>query len=161
MVEMNFDDLTLTEIPVTYRGRRYVLTEASGDAVCRWRNALLRATKLGPDGKPVAIEGLADAEPLLVSRCLYVPDKDGRLRLTPHGFPDPNYLVPLEDVRGWEGRVVGALFEKVKEISHLDMLETKEGLEEQMVKLKDRLAEMGNGEGKLKNSLKPTTAGSG
>jgi len=106
---MNFN-VDLIEIPITIGGEDYVLREASGDAGCKYRNALLACTTL-TDGKPSRIEGMADVEPLLVSLCLF----------TQGGRP-----VTVPKVRSWPSRVVKALFEKIKEISDLDEEEEDE-----------------------------------
>jgi hypothetical protein len=71
MEEMCFETLAPVEVPVKIGSGRYVLREASGDAACRYQNAVLKTTKLGPDGRPTDINGLADCEPLLVSLCLF------------------------------------------------------------------------------------------
>ena len=63
-------DLTLATIPVYIGGRDYVIKEATADVAARWRNSLLNATRLGPDGKPISMENLADSEPFLGSLCL-------------------------------------------------------------------------------------------
>lgn len=139
-------DITPQEIPVTVGGKKYVLREATGDAACRYRNALLKSTKLGPEGKPSHIDGMADVEPLLVSLCLYEKT-------------DPERLVALHLVRSWPSRIQKALFAKVKEISELDERDTAETLEKQLAETQRKLAELKNGDA-AKNSHDATTAGS-
>jgi len=106
--ELNFDDLTPIEIPVRIQGKNYVLREASGDAACRYRNAVLACAQLTPEGKAVSVRNLADVEPLLVSLCL---------------FDEKGNPVSVNQVRKWPARVVKALYEKAKEISDLDLEE--------------------------------------
>ncbi len=101
---MDFTDITLKEIPVQVGDKKYTLREATGDAACLYRNAMLRCTKLGPEGKPETITGIADAEPYLVSLCL---------------FNEGNKPVPVATIRKWPARVQTALFDKAKEISEL------------------------------------------
>ena len=102
---LDFSDLTRVEVSVTVGDKQYTLREATGDAACRYRNALLKCTELGPEGKPVRVIGMADVEPLLVSLCL---------------FNEQNKPVHVNTVRSWPARIQKALFEKTKEISNLD-----------------------------------------
>jgi hypothetical protein len=116
---MVFDEVCPAEVPVVIGSVRYVLREASEDAACKFRNALLRCTRPGPDGRPTTYDGVADTEPLLVSLCLYAADEGGRVRPDRDGRPDPRHLVPLATVRSWPARVVKALAAKAQEISGL------------------------------------------
>lgn len=104
-------DLTPRKVSVVIDGKAYSLQEASGDAACRYRNALLDCTQLGPEGKPTKIKGMADVEPFLLSLCLY--DENGK-------------LVPANKIRQWPSRIQKAIFEKLKEISELDEEEGQE-----------------------------------
>jgi hypothetical protein len=65
--DLIFDTIDLQEVPVQIAGKSYTLREANGEAARRYRNALLRSAKLGPDGKPVSLDGMADAEMILGS----------------------------------------------------------------------------------------------
>ncbi len=111
--EMNFDDLAQVEVPVSIGGKKYVLKEATADAVRKWRNAQLKATKLGDNGKPISLEGMADTEPLLVSLCLFEEVKES-------GKPDSLSPVSLSTVSSWPNRIVGALFAEATKISDLE-----------------------------------------
>jgi hypothetical protein len=105
--ELDFD-LTLREVPVKLGGRRYVLREATAAGACQYRNAVLRSTRLGPDGKPEYVDGLADAGPVLVAACLFELDGDG---LRP---------VSLATVRAMPARVQELLFKRAQRLSELD-----------------------------------------
>jgi hypothetical protein len=124
--DFNFDDLTPFEVPVTYKGKKYVLREASEDARCKYRNSLMGSAKLGPDGKPVSISGMADCEPLLVSLCLCQVNGDGSIRLDTSGNPS---LLPLLTIRSWPSRIVKRLYEKAKDISDLKEEEPQKAME--------------------------------
>lgn len=137
---MNFDDPTLREVPVKIGDKRFVLREASGDAACKWRNSILKATKL-VDGKPASMDGLADGEPYLVSLCLFELNADG-LELRP---------VPLHVVRSWPARVQKALFERVKSMSDLDDAEDAGALEKTIADAQEKLSRIRSGEDKAKN----------
>lgn len=102
---IDLGDISLIEVPYRIGGNDYVLKEADGEATCAYRNAVFKATELGPDGTPVRIRNMADVEPLLVSLCLF--NEDGR-RI------DQNFI------RKWPNRIQKALYDKVKEISQLD-----------------------------------------
>lgn len=158
--ELNFDDLAPIEIPVSVARKKYVLREASGGASVIWRDAVGRAVKIGPEGKPAGIDGMASTEPLLISQCLYVPDESGKIRLQPNGDPDQRYLVPIQTIRSWQARVQNKLFEKIKEISDLDNKETEKTLEEKMAKLKEQMATLHTNGDRAKNEQSAMADGS-
>jgi SpoU rRNA methylase family enzyme len=142
----DFADLMPQAVPLTLGGKRYVLREASAAAAARWRNAVLRSTKMD-NGKVVSVDGLADAEPLLVSLCVFEVAADGVEK-----------QVPLDTVRSWRASVVKALFEKAKAISELDEKDTKESLQEKVDRLRERMAELdADGGDAAKNALGATT----
>jgi hypothetical protein len=101
---MVFDDISLREVAVSIQGKGYILREAHGEAARRYRNTLVRSAKLGPDGKPTLIDGIADAEMVLVNECLV--DKSGR-------------KTPIQVLAGWPNRVLKLLFRRVLDISDL------------------------------------------
>lgn len=159
--ELVFDDITPVSVPVRIAGKDYVLRETTGDASCKWRNALLAATKLGSDGKPTSLSGMADSEPLLVSLCLFeVYDQGGERK---------ERSVPLGVVRAWPYRLVKALFNRAKQISHLDEeQESEEALLSRMEADRGKLRALQQAastgaprEDPSKNGREPSTAGSG
>lgn len=158
----DFDDLSVIEIPVKIKGKRYVLREASGDAAGRYRSASLHGVEIshGEDGERTIrkIESIADVEPLLISRCLYKADGDGVVPLLADGEPDPNGLVPMETIKRWPAKVQKRLFEKAKEISELDEREDLDSLKKQHARLGKRIARLE--EGAEKNAPSGTPAGS-
>ncbi len=125
--ELNFDDLTLIELPVSVKGVKYVLREASGDAAVRYRNKLLDGTTLGPEGNVVKVIGMANVEPFLVSLCLF--DEKGR-------------PVKCELIRSWPARIQKALFEKVKEISELDEEQDLDTLIKQQAEIDKKIRDL-------------------
>lgn len=130
--ELNFEDLEPRQEEVPIDGKKYLLKEASGDAACKWRNALLKATKLSPDGKVATMDGMADTEPLLVSMCLFEMGDNGGLK-----------VVSLNKVRNWPHRVQRALFERAKEISELhEAGDSIEALEKQVEVLQERISKL-------------------
>lgn len=154
--ELNFD-LKPVEVPVKIGEQRYVLREASEEAARQWNNAKLRAARMNADGKTTSIEGLADAEPLLVSLCLCLIDpKTGEIRTDRNLNP---VTVALATVLGWPARVVKPLYEKALAISNLDGKDTPEALEAAIANLQERLAKL-RGEDLSKNSPSATTTSS-
>lgn len=121
------EDLTPQTEPVKLSGKAYSLREASGDAATKFANARLNCIKLGPDGKPQTVRGVADVEPLLVSLCL---------------FDETGNNVPEATVRSWPARVQKVLYDRAKEMSHLDDLETEAAIQAQIETLNKRLEEL-------------------
>lgn len=136
MIELNFDDLLPIEMPVRHKGKQYILREADGEAAVLWRNANMAGSKMDVATKVVTLGGnTADVQPLLVSLCLYEADGSGKLRLNKEGDPDKRFLVSLKVVKSWPERVVKSLFEHAKEISDLNEVQTKESIDEKILKL--------------------------
>lgn len=121
--DLNFDSIERVQVEVTIGDDRYVLKEATGDAACRYRNSILRATKLGPEGKPSSIDGIVDSEPLLVSLCLFTAED--------------NKPVPLSTVRSWPNRIVKKLYETAEHISELKETEAGESAKNEQETTKD------------------------
>lgn len=152
---LNLDDITPVEIPFKWKEVNYVLREASGDAAVRYRNMILKSARLGQGGTPTSVDGMVDCEPFLISRCLFeVCDK---------GMTVP---VPEKTIRSWPNRVQKRLFEKVLEISDLDVDDTEESLQADRDRIDQRLQEIRSKNGKpteedeLKNSSDAMTDGS-
>jgi hypothetical protein len=126
--ELVFDDLPPQTVPVTIGKIKYVLREASEADAVEYRNCMMRGSKI-VDGKVAAIDNLAQAQPTLVSRCLYFANLDGTLQTTPNGEPNPKTRVPYATVLKWKSRVVKPIFELLKKISALNEEETKDTVE--------------------------------
>jgi endonuclease YncB( thermonuclease family) len=133
---LEFDLASPAEVPVRVGSERFVLMEAMGDAVRKWRNAVLKCTQIGEDGKPRAMHGLADTESLLVSLCLCSADEDGNVRRNSRG---DTVHVPVERILAWPNRVQAELFQVAKRISGIDAPDTAESLREQIAQLQERL----------------------
>lgn len=116
---LDFDDLVPAEAKVKYRGRQYVLREASEGAAVRWRNAQLSQAKYDDSGRFASVGDAADSEPLLVALCLYYADEAGALRVQANGDPDPRHLVQLEIIRSWPSRIVKKMYDWVMTASGL------------------------------------------
>lgn len=104
--EFDFSDLSVREIKnIRISGKTFTLREASEDAAVHYRNEIFRSTKLGESGRPVSMDGIANAEPLLLSYCL-IEDSSG--------LP-----VALRTILAMPTRIVEPLVKKLKEISDL------------------------------------------
>lgn len=148
--ELNFADITPIELPVTIGEKKYVLREADEETAAIFSNARLKGVQLD-DGKVTGLpEDLAGVQSLLVSRCLFPYNVDGKAANTP---------VPRDVVKSWPSRIVKPLFEKAKEISELDEgEETLEGLLKQQEDTKKKIDKMK--EESAKNVLGVTMGGS-
>lgn len=91
----------------------YIIVEADSATSADYRNITLSnasMTQLGQGKHKIeGLKGLADAEPFLVSRCVFLLAEDKVTRRP----------ITLETVKGWPSRVTKALFEKAKALSDL------------------------------------------
>lgn len=155
---MEFEDQELAEVLVKIGSTRYILQEANGDIVVQHRNTVLAYTKYTNEGSVASLSGIASAEPLLISKCLYttVPvDKD-----KPDGPVVKDKLVGLEFVNNLRHRTMKNLFNRLKEISEMNDDESLEALEKQRDELNKKIAEIKRSEEEVKNSPSGITGGS-
>lgn len=108
---LNFDAVEEVIIPVTYKGKKYALKEASGDTVALYRNAAVaRMGKLSDGGKPTSLTKVGDLEPFLVALCFHEVDQEtGEL----------GHHVNEKVIRAMPHQMVRKLFDTVKKISGL------------------------------------------
>ena len=139
---INFSDLSPISEPVTLGDKQYTLREANGEAARQFNNARLERIKLGSDGKPQGVKGMADIESLLVSLCL---------------FDSNDKPVPESTVKSWPYRIQKVLYARAKEISRLDETESKEAIISQIEALQAQLKAL---EEASPNAGVPTTDGS-
>ena len=136
LTAFDFNDLEPARVPVRYKGRQLVMVEATADAAAKYRNAQMKATKL-QDGKPVGIDGFADADPILLSACLFEVKAGDPLSPTAELGP-----VGTGFVRGMPHRIAKPLLMKLKHISGLNDDESEESLERQRKDVEGRLAKL-------------------
>lgn len=108
--KLNFDDLKEVFLPVRYQGKLYYLTEASAEAGSDYRDRVISGTRV-EDGKAVGMTGLATAQLVLVSHCLFHTDSAG---------DRTKQRVSVDTLRRWPDRVLRKLFKALEEISELD-----------------------------------------
>jgi hypothetical protein len=145
----DFGDLAPVETTVKWKGEEYVLTEASTDAATRYKNLAMKSAKMS-DAKVIGVDGLADAEPLLVSLCLFRLNP----KVTENGKPKRE-AVSLATFRAKFTWVIGKqLFEWVKYHSDLDEEPDLDALLKQRDELDKQI-----GREQLKRRVDPTGAG--
>jgi hypothetical protein len=158
--ELDLGDLAPMQIPVKIDGKKYVLREATADAVDRYRAAETQGAEVtqSSDGQ-MTVRKTGDtrgADTLLVSLCLCQVNGDGSIRLDTNGDPA---TVPLRTVKGWPDRYVRPLFDKIREISPSLKLETAADVQRRMAADRMKLASLQNGhaEDAAKNEQSATT----
>ncbi len=105
VTELDLDtDLSPTDQPFKYKGTHYILREASAGAVYRWRNALIKNSKIGAEGNRIPSEGYPDTDLLLLSLCI---------------FDTNDKPVSEGTIKGWSFRVQQQLLDKLLTISKL------------------------------------------
>jgi len=127
LAEMNFDSLELIKVPVTVKGVKYILQEASAGAGRDYRNAQMKTFKIA-DGKMVGMENTADLDLILVSLCLFKV-------METHDTLEP---MPLIAIQGWPDKVIKGLAARAKEISDLEDKDTVETIDKKIVDLKKK-----------------------
>lgn len=116
---LRFDDLMPKELPVWLGGRPYALREASESAAVAYRNVITSGVKI-VDGQVSGVGNIAEAQPVLLSQCLYRAEQEGRQGKVPldaMGNADFRHLVPMSWVKGLPAHIVKQLFDTVKEMS--------------------------------------------
>lgn len=116
---IDFDDLKWIEIPVKYKGKKYLLIEANTEAARQFRNASSRGLKM-QDGKVVGVEGAGDVEPLMISLCLfelYDVNENGQI------VTKRRKLI-REQINELPSRVAKRCFDTIMKISELNETET-------------------------------------
>lgn len=148
-MELVIESLEPKCMPVTLAGKKYMLREPSGDAAVRYRNLAAKAAKM-VDGKVVGVDGIADAEPYLVSCCLFEVTDRGE---TP---------VSLHTIRSWVGSVQKRLFAEVKELAPwlVDKEDTVAELDKRIAELQKKRQELLEGTSLPKGSPSPTEGSS-
>lgn len=155
---MEFEDEELVEVPVKIGANRYILQEANGDVVVQHRNAVLAYTRYNDQGNIASISGIASAEPLLISKCLYTTIPADKAN--PEGPVIKSKLAGLEFVNNLRHRTMKKLFNRIKEISDMNDDESVEALKKQRDELTKRIVAIEETEAKVKNSQSGTTGGS-
>lgn len=99
----DFSELEINEISVVGPDKKhYTLREPTSKVSKAHRNAILKSSKLGPDGRVIGIDGLASVEVPYVAGCLW---------------DEKSLNPPSALLESWPDRIVSKLYEKAKELS--------------------------------------------
>jgi hypothetical protein len=132
--DLDGEDLTPKVIPISFKGRKYELREASADDALKWRAATLLKMAPNPDGGGlVPVSGFHDNEAHILSLCLWdVTDSPEGKRLN------------LYQIRNtFPYRFMEPLSERAKDISGITPNdESAELLEKRISLLQKRLDEL-------------------
>jgi hypothetical protein len=147
--DLDPNNLKPAEEPFMLKGRWYVLREASKDADVAYRSAQMKNLQLmEKDGeRHMTTSGAAEADPVLLSYCLYYGDGEGKLVLR-GADPDPRYRVPLATILSWPTRLVDPLVKRLKEMSNIEQERTREQLEKDIKDATEAIKRLDSKEGK-------------
>lgn len=107
---LDFDSLSIIELPVRIDGEDYMLRELDGKGSVRHKNAQMACTIIDPKtGKPAGLKNIGSLEPLLIHLCLFEKDKNGEFTVN----------VPEEKILSWPAKRLTVLHAKAKKISNL------------------------------------------
>lgn len=110
-IEETMEDLSLDQrvVKVRLNGKPHVILSADSDTSTEYRNITLKHVIMRDAKIEGKLTGLAEAEPYLVHRCVFlVGPKGERIPYT------------LEAVKAWDNRAVKTLYNKIREISDLE-----------------------------------------
>lgn len=100
-------------ITIKLNGVKHEIVSADSATATEYRNVMLKHVVMKGSGDSTSLEGkitgLAEAEPFLVSRCVFLIDGKGARQ-----------PITLETVKKWDNRAVKRLFTLIKGISDLD-----------------------------------------
>lgn len=107
---MVFDSIIPLEVPITLADGHYVLKEASAEAVRQYRNSTTNKARYS-EGKLSGVTDIADAEPLLVSLCLFPIDGLGTVS---------DKHVTKDFILSLPHRIQKSLYERLRNISKME-----------------------------------------
>lgn len=138
---MEFEAITPLEVPVKIGDKKYLLKEAGAGIVAQYNNALMKATKFSSTGKMAGIDGIADAEPLLLSLCMF------EWRQNPKTDKEEWCPCTIGQIRTWPNKIVRQLLERVKLISGITEVDeqTPEQIKLKIESLNEKLKEKEEG----------------
>lgn len=139
MFNFDFSDLSPKQEVVKYDGQVYILQEASEGAAVEHRNATVRSAKFSEAGKVIGVKDPADLEPALVGKCLFKTNEEGKILYGKNGLP---VTIEMAVLNKWPARIVKQLFDWIKKASLMDETETEESIQDEIIKLNQKLEEM-------------------
>lgn len=144
-MNLTWDSAALKEEDVTIGKDTYILREASGGSASKHKDATFKAVKVNNQTQTSTFGGIADADLVLLSECLF--DRAS-------GKP-----VPLPTVRSLPNRISEPLVEYLKEISGMQPKETQESLTKQREAIDAKLAKLVAPKGEEDDTAKNLQAG--
>ncbi len=96
-------------IDITLNKKPHVVVSADSEAAIEYRNVMLKYVMVKGESFEGKLQGLAEAEPFLVSKCVFLIDAEGA-----------RVPISLETVKKWPNQAVKRLFTLIKGISDLD-----------------------------------------
>lgn len=133
-IRFDFTSLEPVEDEVVIQGQEYVLREADNKTAVAYRNAMMRAARMDDQGRVSMMDGMADAEPVLVHGCLFHKPTKFDSRGNPVWVP----VVPAW-VNSLPHRIIKPLFERARDISGLGSeKETPESLARKIADMERR-----------------------
>lgn len=111
VVNQDMDDLSLDliEVKVKLNGKPHVIVSADSDTATEYRNISLKHVIMRDAKIEGKLMGLAESEPYLVSRCVFMIDADGN-----------RHPYSLDAVKSWNSSAVKKLYNKIRDISDLE-----------------------------------------
>lgn len=127
-MNLNWESAEPKEEDVTIGTASYILREASGGAASKHKDATFKAVKVNNQTQTSTFGGIADADLVLLSECLF--DKATKVP------------VLLATVRALPNRISEPMVKHLKEISGMEAADTKESLTKQRDDATAKLAKL-------------------
>jgi hypothetical protein len=146
----DFESLVTIEVPVKYKGRNYIMREATGEVVARYRDRMMQSARMNADGKIQGFDRLQETEMYLLSWCLFEVNGEGG-----------QVPVTYQHIKDWQNRVVSTLLKDLKLISEIEEPDTEESLLKERAAIDEKLAKLKEQDGTPEgNGQSVSTAGS-
>lgn len=121
------DSFKTREVPVKYRGKKYILREADGESSAEYRDMMLSATiqEIDDEGsvKIRRVTGLSQYDLKFLSMCLMETNAEGEILCATHGTPSGTFQKPItikqQELVTWPDRILKKLIKKLKVMSGL------------------------------------------
>jgi hypothetical protein len=156
-MELDLSDISPQSVSFTWGKEHYVLVSPSAGAEEAYKDAMMRAVRIGSNGTPERMDGMNAAESLLVSLCVHPALPDGTPRLDAKGEPVP---VSQNTVRSWPAKLKRRLYKLAKEYGQFDEEDSVETIDKQIELLQKRKAQLEEGNSGPKPQPADGSAGS-
>jgi hypothetical protein len=151
---LEFEILEPASVPVKIKEKgkvvNYILKEGSSGDVIKYRDACLGAARFNEQGRPVAVVGMSEAEPLFLSLCLF------RVGTNDKGV-ERHEKVGIQAIKAWPNPVVNKLFNIAKKISGVDEDDSEETIRNRIKADQEKLDQLLKKDDPVKNEQENTT----